>query len=130
MYSVFTRRQRFPQQKPNMYHQSLRNAASSTGDYAQRDLLGCSKNGYLPGYPKSRWNPKKSYHRCPESDDLKVMFNACLAQGRFPGLWKVATLALITKSGKHDLESSFRPTCFTNEVGKLFERIIVSRIMT
>lgn len=56
-------------------------------------------------------------------------FTACLREGVFPQCWKTAKLVLLKKPGKPDLRpSSYRPICLLNEIGKLFERVLVNRI--
>lgn len=60
---------------------------------------------------------------------LRSLFNRCLDQGVFPESWKVAKLVLIRKGAKPlDCPSSYRPICLLNTVGKLFERIIKTRL--
>lgn len=60
---------------------------------------------------------------------LRDVFNKCLKDGVFPRSWKVARLVLLRKGDK-PLEdpSSYRPICLLNIVGKLFERVIKTRI--
>lgn len=67
-------------------------------------------------------------HRC-SSDTFIKLYNRCLEEGKFPKRWKRARLVLIKKDGKPDGEpSSYRPLCLLNEQGKMFERIIKTRI--
>jgi len=60
---------------------------------------------------------------------LRDIFNECLRHGIFPQPWKVAKLVLLRKGDKPlDDPSSYRPICLLNTVGKLFERVIKSRM--
>ncbi|XP_011170473.1 uncharacterized protein LOC105203383 [Solenopsis invicta] len=64
-------------------------------------------------------------------DRLRHLFDRCLQLGRFPTPWKEAGLVLIPKQGKPaDDPSAHRPICLIGEVGKLFQRIIASRLAT
>ncbi|XP_043499924.1 uncharacterized protein LOC122522703 [Polistes fuscatus] len=60
---------------------------------------------------------------------LADCFSVLLRNGVFPCAWKRARLVLVKKKSKNhdDSLSSFRPICLLDEVGKLFERVIVSR---
>jgi len=56
--------------------------------------------------------------------------NICIKNGCFPIQWKKALLVLIPK-GKIETEiPKTRPICLLNEVAKLFERILVDRLVT
>ncbi|CAH2215577.1 jg26658, partial [Pararge aegeria aegeria] len=60
---------------------------------------------------------------------LRGLFNSCLRSGVFPSDWKKARLVLLKKKGRSiDSPSTYRPICLLDEVGKLFERIIASRL--
>lgn len=62
-------------------------------------------------------------------DRLTDVFNRCLREGTFPGRWKHARLALIAKPGKPvGVPSSYRPLCLLDDVGKIFESLLVVRI--
>jgi hypothetical protein len=51
--------------------------------------------------------------------------------GAFPISWKEAGLVLIPKEGRPaDDPSAHQPICLIDEVGKLFERVIASRLTT
>ena len=56
-------------------------------------------------------------------------FNACLQDGVFPAQWKAQRLVLLAKGKKPAQEpSSYRPLCMLNIVGKLFERVLSTRL--
>ncbi|XP_072936966.1 uncharacterized protein [Epargyreus clarus] len=60
---------------------------------------------------------------------LQNLLTACFRYGRFPSVWRQARLVLLHKWGKpRDSPSAYRPICLLDEAGKLFERIISSRI--
>jgi len=57
-------------------------------------------------------------------------FSTCLKEGVFLNEWKKARLVLIPKdkSGRSSNEIRARPICLINELGKLFERVLVDRM--
>lgn len=59
----------------------------------------------------------------------KIVFNLCLRQGIFPRCWKQAVLVMIPKGPLDTRNPKVRPICLLNEMGKVFERILVRRIM-
>jgi len=62
-------------------------------------------------------------------DFLLATYNACLAEGIFCTIWKVARLVLIPK-GKGDpgAPSSFRPLCMLDTAGKVLEKMLRTRL--
>ncbi|KAL1446222.1 hypothetical protein WDU94_003696, partial [Cyamophila willieti] len=57
------------------------------------------------------------------------LFNRLLKKGVFPTTWKSAKLVLIEKEKKPgDTESSYRPICLLDSMGKVFERLIKIRL--
>ena len=61
---------------------------------------------------------------------LLTIFNECLSAGYFPLRWKEAHGVMIHKPGKDSsYTTSYRPISLLNTTGKLFERIINSRLM-
>ncbi|MBW0482641.1 hypothetical protein O181_022356 [Austropuccinia psidii MF-1] len=61
---------------------------------------------------------------------LTHLFNACLKQGRFPTQWKGSNTAIIRKAAKDDYTNpnAYRPIALLNTLGKLFEKIINTRL--
>lgn len=57
------------------------------------------------------------------------MYNTCLQEGVFSNRWKTARLVLINK-GKGDplTAAAYRPLCMLDDAGKLFERLLKSRM--
>lgn len=63
-------------------------------------------------------------------DRLRSLFNRSLSSSRFPKVWKEGILCLLRKEGRpEDSASGYRPIVLLDEVGKLFERIIASRLV-
>jgi len=61
---------------------------------------------------------------------LRGLFSECLKQGVFPQEWKRAKLVLLHKEGKEpNSPSAYRPICLFDEVGKILERIIATRLV-
>ena len=58
-----------------------------------------------------------------------MLFNASLSLGYFPEKWKSATIKMIPKSGKDKKEAkNWRPISLLSCLGKLYERVISSRL--
>ena len=63
-------------------------------------------------------------------DLLLYIFNLSRSSHPFPSVWKTSSIIPIHKMGTPpDLPASFRPISFTSYVSKLFERIILSRLL-
>ena len=61
---------------------------------------------------------------------LVLIFNAVLLTHHFPTAWKHARVISILKSGKDPaLSSSYRPFSLLDTIGKLFEKILLARIL-
>ena len=62
-------------------------------------------------------------------DYMTVLFNTALHIGYFPQSWKHATVKLVPKPGKDMKEAkNWRPISLLSCIGKLFERVISSRL--
>ncbi|GBP67599.1 Probable RNA-directed DNA polymerase from transposon BS [Eumeta japonica] len=60
---------------------------------------------------------------------LVAIFNACLKNCYFPPVWKEAVVIGIHKPGKpRDLPASYRPISLLSGLGKIYERILKSRL--
>ena len=63
-------------------------------------------------------------------DFLFYIFNLSWSSHSFPSIWKTSSIIPIHKMGKPlDFPASFRPISLTSCVSKLFERIILSRLL-
>jgi len=61
---------------------------------------------------------------------LVQIFNAVLLTHHFPSVWKHAKVISILKPGKDPaLRSSYRPISLFDTIGKLFEKILLARIL-
>jgi hypothetical protein len=61
---------------------------------------------------------------------LVMLFNAILRTQYFPASWKHARMFSILKPGKDPaLPSSYRPISLSDTIGKLFEKILLCRIL-
>lgn len=62
---------------------------------------------------------------------LVGIFNAALANAHFPAAWKGATVIGIAKPGKpRSSPASYRPISLLSSLGKLYERILLRRILS
>jgi hypothetical protein len=58
------------------------------------------------------------------------LFNAVFRRQYFPPAWKHARVVSIRKQGKNPtLPSSYRPISLLDNVGKLFEKILLTRVL-
>ena len=63
-------------------------------------------------------------------DVLLYIFNFSWSSHSFPSIWKTSSIIPVHKMGKPlDSPASFRPISLTSCVSKLFERIILSRLL-
>ena len=63
-------------------------------------------------------------------DFLLHIFNLSWSSHSFPSIWKTSSIIPIPKMGKPlDSPASFRPISLTSSVSRLFERIILSRLL-
>jgi hypothetical protein len=61
---------------------------------------------------------------------LTKVFNAVLRREYFPSTWKDARVVSILKPGKYTtLPSSYIPINLLDTVGKLFEKILLARVL-
>ena len=62
---------------------------------------------------------------------VALIYNSCLRTGYFPNAWKQAKVVMLPKPGK-DLTkpTSYRPISLLPAIGKIFERIVASRLST
>ncbi|KAI8435506.1 hypothetical protein MSG28_003803 [Choristoneura fumiferana] len=61
---------------------------------------------------------------------LTCLFNGIMRTGHFPALWKVSQIIMVLKPGKpaHDV-SSYRPISLLPVISKIFEKILLKRLM-
>ena len=75
-------------------------------------------------YPMLKFLPRSGM------DFLLHIFNLFWSSHSFPSIWKTSSIIPIHKMGKPlDSPASFRPISLTSSVSKLFERIILSRLL-
>ena len=74
--------------------------------------------------------PMLNHLPCSGMDFLLHIFNLSWSSHSFPSIWKTSSIISIHKMGKPlDSPASFRRISFTSCVSKLFERIILSRLL-
>ena len=74
--------------------------------------------------------PMLKHLPCSGTDFLPYIFNLSWSSQFFPSIWKTSSIIPIHKTGKPlDSPTSFRPISLTSCVSKLFERIILSRLL-
>ena len=98
---------------PTEFHAAASNLSSSTA-------TGPDK----VAYPMLKHLPRSGM------DFLLHIFNLSWSSHSFPSIWKTSSIIPIHKMGKPlDSPASFRPISLTSCVSKLFERIILSRLL-
>ena len=98
---------------PAEFHAAASNLSSSTA-------TGPDKVAY----------PMLKHLPCSGMDFLLHIFNLSWSSHSFPSIWKTSSIIPIHKMGKPlDSPASFRPISLTSYVSKLFERIILSRVL-
>lgn len=61
---------------------------------------------------------------------VRHLYNKCLQERHFPPAWKEAKLVLFPKECKPtDIPSAYRSICLLDEIAKLLERVLVSRLV-
>ena len=81
-------------------------------------------------WPRQIAYPVLKHLPCSGMDFLLYIFNLSWSSHSFPSIWKTSSIIPIHKMGKpHDFPASFRPISLTSCVSKLFERIILSRLL-
>jgi len=87
------------------------------------------KKGKAPGPNQIPYKVWSALHEVDSSSQLVKVMNQALREGSFPEKWKISNLALTPKPGKPPGKpSSFRPLCLSNTDGKIFERIVATRL--
>ena len=88
------------------------------------------KNRSVPGEDQISYLILKNLDR-KQLSNIALIYNSCLKTGYFPMAWKQAKVIMLPKPGK-DLTkpTSYRPISLLPAIGKVFERIIASRLST
>ncbi|XP_073967380.1 uncharacterized protein [Choristoneura fumiferana] len=109
-----------------------RRRSGDTSRNGSRDENSYVENEGTEYGSRTRWNPGARVVLGPRSARarLRALFTSCLREGQFPKRWKIGRLVLLQKEGRPaDSPSAYRPIVLLDEVGKLFERIIASRLV-
>ena len=74
--------------------------------------------------------PTKFLHICAKklSSTLAELFNLCVHAGKFPKIFKTATVTPVFKKGARDRISNYRPISILSNLSKIFECLMFSRI--
>jgi hypothetical protein len=107
-----------PASKPNL-----------TNPMEVQDAIRSLKVGKAPG-PNGL--PNRALKHIPQRaiNLVVALFNPALLAQYFQPVWKHARVISIPKHGKDpSLPSSYRPISLLNRIGKLFEKILLSRIL-
>lgn len=64
------------------------------------------------------------------SERFRQLYNNCLKRGIFSPVWRRANLVLLQKESKEaGSPSAYKSICLLDKAGKLFERVIASRLV-
>jgi hypothetical protein len=94
-----------------------------------REAIRALKVSKAPG---PNFNPNRAFKHLiqRELSMIVLIFNAVLLTHHFPTLWNHARVISILKQGKYPaLPSSYRPISVLDTIGKVFEKILLSRIL-
>ena len=92
-----------------------------------KTLQNC-RNRSAPGEDQISYLILKNLDR-KNLSNIALIYNSCLKTGYFPNAWKQAKVVMLPKPGK-DLTkpTSYRPISLLPAMGKIFERIVASRL--
>ena len=92
-----------------------------------KTLQNC-RNRSAPGEDQISYLILKNLDR-KNLSNIALIYNSCLKTGYFPNAWKQAKVVMLPKPGK-DLTkpTSYRPISLLSAMGKIFERIVASRL--
>ena len=92
------------------------------------ETLQKCKNRSAPGEDQISYLILKNLYR-EQLSDIALIYNSCLKTGYFPMAWKQAKVVMLPIPGK-DLTkpTSYRPISLLPAMGKIFERIVASRL--
>jgi hypothetical protein len=113
-----------------VYSYALASEPMLTNPMEVQDAIWGLKFGKAPapnGLPNRALKILPQHATC----SLVALFNAALRAQYFPPVWKHARVISILKPGKDpSLPSSYRPISLLDMMGKLFERLLRSRILS
>jgi ribonuclease HI len=64
----------------------------------------------------------------PLTVELLRLYNLCLTEGRFPSMWKIASIIPLPKVARPTAPAHFRPISLLPALGKILEHLIRSRL--
>ncbi|EEB17940.1 endonuclease/reverse transcriptase, putative [Pediculus humanus corporis] len=122
---LFPRVEPFAFPPPDLSHDANRDRDTEVTEGEVRLLLDATS--------KRRSAPDPNgvhYHTLGKSTEvLCALYTACFREATFPTPWKETNMVLLDKPGRDPTTlSAYRPICLLDVEGKLFERVIASRI--
>ena len=121
-----------PRESASVYAAYLRSHSSFCSPFSPAEFLAAASNlssSTVTGPDKVAYPMLKHLPRSG-MDLLLCIFNLSWSSHSFPSIWKTSSIIPIHKMGKPlDSPASFRPISLTSCVSKLFERIILYRLL-
>ena len=89
-----------------------------------RIIASMKKEGSLDDLPRKFLKLCKDY--APKC--ISSLINACLEQGIFPDIFKIAKITPVFKKGQKNLIKNYRPVSILCNISKIFEAVIYNRL--
>ena len=132
----------FPNDNPqedNDYHKNMRQFSATTdnsecdlafSELEITDIVNKQNGSKAPGVDGVTADIIKCIHTI-DSTFLTKLYNKCLTLETFPDIWKKSVVKVIPKADKTDYTKtdSYRPISLLPVMGKIYEKLLINRVM-